>query len=74
MMGLHLDNTHVEGDVKGLAPLVKLTYLHLRNTKVAGDVKGLAPLVELTYLTLGHTQVAGCAAFCSEAGGFFILF
>ena len=34
---LDLYNTKVEGDVAGLAPLVKLTELFLYDTKVEGD-------------------------------------
>ena len=34
---LDLYNTKVEGDVAGLAPLVKLTNLDLDDTKVEGD-------------------------------------
>ena len=33
---LDLDGTKVEGDVAGLAPLVKLAELDLNNTKVEG--------------------------------------
>ena len=56
---LDLFRTKVEGDVAGLAPLVKLTVLDLRKTKVEGDVAGLAPLVKLTKLDLYNTKVEG---------------
>ena len=37
LLNLVLDETKVEGDVAGLAPLVKLTKLYLDDAKVEGD-------------------------------------
>ena len=39
----------VGGDIRGLAPLVKLTVLELCDIDMAGNVQGLAPLLELTH-------------------------
>ena len=56
---LWLNQSNVQGNVAGLAPLVKLIELNLHYTKVKGNVAGLAPLVKLTKLDLYMTNVEG---------------
>jgi hypothetical protein len=62
----YLTSTAVAGDVRGLAPLVKLSSLWLDSTSVSGDAKGLDPLSQLTELRLTDTAVTRCTSFCKS--------